>query len=190
MQDVIKKNCLEHLDVINKILESHIDTIDMFADMLTTCLENDGTIFWCGNGGSASDSQHLAAELVGRFKKDRRALRSLALTTDTSILTSVGNDYGFEEIFSRQFEALGGPQDILVGISTSGNSKNILNAFKAASDLGITSIALTGKDGGTAKEVSDHSITVDSDSTARIQEAHILIGHILCELIEEKLQLV
>ena len=119
MRDVIKKNFSNHLDVINKVLESNIDSIDLFGDLLTTCLENDGTIFWCGNGGSASDSQHIAAELVGRFKKDRRALRSIALTTDTSILTSVGNDYGFEEIFSRQFSALGSDNDILVGISTS-----------------------------------------------------------------------
>ncbi|MDB4040475.1 D-sedoheptulose 7-phosphate isomerase [Methylophilaceae bacterium] len=190
MQDVIKKNCLEHLDVINKILESHIDTIDMFADMLTTCLENDGTIFWCGNGGSASDSQHLAAELVGRFKKDRRALRSLALTTDTSILTSVGNDYGFEEIFSRQFEALGGPQDILVGISTSGNSKNIIRAFNTAKSLGALTLAITGNDGGELSQISDESLVIKSESTARIQEAHILIGHIFCDIIEQRLKLV
>ena len=190
MSDVIKKIFSDHLNVINKVLTSDVPSIQLVGELLANCLEKKGTIFWCGNGGSASDSQHIAAELVGRFRKDRLALKSIALTTDTSILTSVGNDYGFDQIFSRQLQALGSSGDILVGISTSGNSKNILNAFKAASDLGITSIALTGKDGGTAKEVSDHSITVDSDSTARIQEAHILIGHILCELIEEKLQLV
>ena len=190
MSDIIKKNFSNHLDVINKVLASDASTINLLGELLANCLEKKGTIFWCGNGGSASDSQHIAAELVGRFRKDRPALKSIALTTDTSILTSVGNDYGFDQIFSRQLQALGSSGDILVGISTSGNSKNILNAFKAASDLGITSIALTGKDGGTAKEISDHSIIVDSDSTARIQEAHILIGHILCELIEERLQLV
>ena len=112
--------------------------------MLSTCLENDGTIFWCGNGGSASDSQHIAAELVGRFNKERRALKSIALTTDTSILTSVGNDYGFENIFSRQLEGLGSSGDILVGISTSGNSENIIRAFQTANELGITSILLSG----------------------------------------------
>lgn len=189
MQDVIKKNCLEHLDVINKILESHIDTIDMFADMLTTCLENDGTIFWCGNGGSASDSQHLAAELVGRFKKDRRALRSLALTTDTSVLTSVGNDYGFGEIFSRQFEALGSSKDILVGISTSGNSENIIRALDEAKKNRIKTISLLGKGGGKSKGKSTIELIVQSQTTARIQEMHILIGHTLCELIEKKLKL-
>ena len=190
MRDVIKKNFSDHLDVINKVLESNIDSIDEFGDLLTTCLESDGTIFWCGNGGSASDSQHRSAELVGRFNKDRRALRSIALTTDTSILTSVGNDYGFKEIFSRQLEALGSSGDVLVGISTSGNSENIIRAFKVAKNLGITTLALTGKDGGNLKTISDHYLIVTSESTARIQESHILIGHILCDLIEKKLQLV
>jgi D-sedoheptulose 7-phosphate isomerase len=189
MSDVIKKNFSDHLDVISKVLDSNAHSIYLVGEILANCLEKKGTIFWCGNGGSASDSQHIAAELVGRFRKDRRALKSIALTTDTSILTSVGNDYGFDKIFSRQLEALGSPGDILVGISTSGNSKNILNAFKSAENLGIRSVALTGKDGGMAKKTSDHSITVNSCSTARIQEAHILIGHILCELIEERLKL-
>ena len=189
MQDVIKKNFSEHLDVINEVLNSNIDSINVFGDSLTTCLENNGTIFWCGNGGSASDSQHISAELVGRFKKDRRALKSIALTTDTSILTSVGNDYGFEEIFSRQFEALGTSKDILVGISTSGNSENIIRAFKTAKGLGALTLALTGGDGGKARQISDHSLVVKSESTARIQEAHILIGHILCDIIEQRLEL-
>jgi D-sedoheptulose 7-phosphate isomerase len=189
MPDNIKKIFSDHLDVINKVLASDAGSIELLSGVLADCLANKGTIFWCGNGGSASDSQHIAAELVGRFRRDRPALKSVALTTDTSILTSVGNDYGFDQIFSRQLEALGSSGDVLVGISTSGNSKNILNAFKTASNLGIRSIALTGNDGGRAKEISDYSITIDSDSTARIQEAHILIGHILCELIEERLQL-
>ena len=190
MSDIIKKNFSDHLVVINKVLTSDASTIKLLGELLANCLEKNGTIFWCGNGGSASDSQHLAAELVGRFRNDRRALKSIALTTDTSILTSVGNDYGFDQIFSRQLQALGSPGDILIGISTSGNSRNILNAFKVASDLGITSIALTGKDGGIANKISDYSIIVNSESTARIQEAHILIGHILCEIIEEQLQFV
>ena len=190
MSDVIKKNFSDHLDVINKVMTTNARSIKLLSELLASCLEKKGTIFWCGNGGSASDSQHIAAELVGRFRDDRPALKSIALTTDTSILTSVGNDYGFDQIFARQLEALGASGDIVVGISTSGNSKNIINAFKVASGLGITSIALTGNDGGLAREISDHSIIVDSESTARIQEAHILIGHILCELIEEELQLV
>jgi len=190
MQDVIKKNFSEHLEVVNRVLESNAETIDLFGDLLSTCLKNNGTIFWCGNGGSASDSQHIAAELVGRFKDDRPALKSIALTTDTSILTSVANDYGFSEIFSRQFEALGSSGDILVGISTSGGSENIIRAFQAAKNLGATTLALTGNDGGKVKKISDYSLVVESKSTARIQEAHILIGHILCELIEKRLQLV
>ena len=190
MQDVIKKNFSEHFDVINEVLNSNIDSINVFGDSLTTCLENNGTIFWCGNGGSASDSQHISAELVGRFKKDRRALKSIALTTDTSILTSVGNDYGFEEIFSRQFEALGTSKDILVGISTSGNSENIIRAFQTAKRLGAMTLSLTGNDGGILRQISDYSLVVKSQSTARIQEAHILIGHILCDIIEQELELV
>ena len=121
MQDVIKNNFSNHLEVINKVLETNISLIELFGNVLSRCLEKNGTIFLCGNGGSASDSQHIAAELVGRFKKDRRALKSIALTTDTSILTSVGNDYGFKEIFSRQIEALSSSGDILIGISHLGH---------------------------------------------------------------------
>ena len=190
MQDVIRKNFTDHLEAVNKVLESDVEIIELFGNLLSNCLKENGTIFWCGNGGSASDSQHIAAELVGRFKKERRALRSVALTTNTSILTSVGNDYGFKEIFSRQLEALGSSGDVLVGISTSGNSENIIRAFKVAKNLGITTLALTGKDGGNLKTISDHYLIVTSESTARIQESHILIGHILCDLIEKKLQLV
>ena len=190
MQDIIKNNFSNHLEVINKVLETNISLIELFGNVLSRCLEKNGTIFLCGNGGSASDSQHIAAELVGRFKKDRRALKSIALTTDTSILTSVGNDYGFKEIFSRQIEALSSSGDILIGISTSGNSENIIRAFEVAKGLGVTTIGLTGKDGGKLKNISDHCLMVPSESTARIQESHILIGHILCDLIEKKLQLV
>ena len=173
-----------------KLLDQSIPDIQQASKLIIKSLQSGKKIMFCGNGGSAADAQHLSAELVGRYMKNRKPLASIALTTDTSILTSVGNDYGFDQIFSRQLEALGSSGDILVGISTSGNSKNILNAFKVASDLGVTSIALTGKDGGIAKQISDYSIVVDSDSTARIQEAHILIGHILCEIIEDRLQFV
>ncbi|MAR99876.1 MAG: phosphoheptose isomerase [Nitrosomonadales bacterium] len=190
MQDVIKKNFSEHLEIISKLMDSGSEHIDLFGELLSSCLQNHNTIFWCGNGGSASDSQHIAAELVGRFKKDRRALKSIALTTDTSILTSVGNDYGFENIFSRQLEGLGSSGDILVAISTSGNSENILKVLQTAKELGIISILLTGKNGGKAKQIADHSLVVKSDNTARIQEVHILVGHIICDLIEERLQLV
>ena len=190
MQDVIKKNLSSHLEIINKILETNVSLIELFGNLLSSCLEKNGTIFLCGNGGSASDSQHIAAELVGKFKKERRALKSIALTTDSSILTSVGNDYGFKEIFSRQLEALATSGDIVIGISTSGNSEHIIRAFEVAKNMGVTTLSLTGRDGGKLKDFSDHCLTVPSESTARIQEAHILIGHILCDLIEKRLQLV
>ena len=156
---------------------------------IATSIKNGGTLFWCGNGGSAADSKHLAAELVGRFKKDRQALRSIALTTDTSVLTCVADDYTFEDVFSRQLEASGRSGDLLVAISTSGNSDTVLRVLRAAKELSIKTIALLGKDGGHANALADRAIVIPSDSTARIQEAHILIGHILCDLIEQELGL-
>ena len=147
------------------------------------------TIFWCGNGGSASDSQHLAGELVGRFIGDRRPLKSIALNADTSVMTCIVNDYGYDYIFSRQVEALGSKGDVLIGITTSGNSGNILKAFEVANNLKMTTIGLLGKGGGEAKNISQHSLIINSQSTARIQEAHITIGHILCDLIELGLNL-
>ena len=146
-----------------------------------------GCIFWMGNGGSAADCQHLAAELVGRFERERRGIASLALTADTSVLTSVANDYGFETIFSRQVEALCGPQDLLVAISTSGNSPNVLNGVETARARGVPSVALSGRDGGRLRELVDIALIAPSDNTARIQEAHILIGHILCDLVEHRI---
>lgn len=165
------------------------DSIRSAVNKIAQSLSHGGTLFWCGNGGSAADSQHLAAELVGRFKKDRKALRSIALTTDTSVLTCIANDYSYKNIFSRQIEALARAGDVLVAISTSGNSENVMDALKMAKTLDVNTIALLGKDGGLAKSFSDLSIIIPSDSTARIQEAHILIGHILCDLIEQELGL-
>ena len=147
------------------------------------------TIFWCGNGGSASDSQHLAGELVGRFIDERRPLKSIALNADTSVMTCIVNDYGYDYIFSRQVEALGSKGDVLIGITTSGNSGNILKAFEVANNLKMTTIGLLGKGGGEAKNISQHSLIINSQSTARIQEAHITVGHILCDLIELGLNL-
>lgn len=185
----IDLNFDEHLKTIELVRETLAEQIKKVGQLLAKSLAAGGTLFWCGNGGSASDSQHLAAELVGRFKKNRRPLRSIALTTDTSILTCITNDFGYNDIFLRQVEALGRSGDVLIGISTSGNSENVLCAFKAAKELGMTTIALLGKGGGPAKEMVDHSITIPSNTTARIQESHILIGHILCELIEQELGL-
>lgn len=140
-----------------------------------------------GNGGSASDAQHISAELVGRYNFDRPSLPALALTTDTSALTAIGNDYGYDKIFSRQLEGMGQKGDIFIGISTSGNSLNIIEAFITAKEKGITTVALTGRDGGEMAKMADISLVVPSNSTPRIQESHILIGHILCDLIEQEI---
>ncbi|MCW7536284.1 D-sedoheptulose 7-phosphate isomerase [Aquabacterium sp. A7-Y] len=149
-----------------------------------------GRLFFCGNGGSAADSQHMASELTGRFVKERKPLAAVALTTDTSALTSIGNDYAFEEVFARQLAGLARAGDCLVGISTSGHSKNVVRAVATARELGVHTIGLLGRDGGQLKDMCDVAIVVPSQVTARIQETHILIGHTLCGLIEEGLGLV
>ena len=188
MKKLINKHIQEHNDVLDSI--SQLDeSIEKVANVFICCLEKGGTIFWCGNGGSASDSQHLAGELVGRFAGERRPLKSIALTADSAVMTCIVNDYGYEHIFSRQVEGLGSKGDVLVGISTSGNSKNVLNAFEVAKNKGVRTIGLLGKAGGMAKNLVDESIIVSSNSTARVQEMHILIGHILCDLIEGGLNL-
>lgn len=145
-------------------------------------------IFLCGNGGSAGDAQHIAAELTGRFLKDRRPLAGLALTTDTSALTCIANDYDFSQVFSRQLEGLGSRGDVLIGISTSGNSENVVAAVKKARELGIHSIGFLGKDGGTLADLVDIKLIAPSNTTARIQEMHIFLGHLLCELMENQLR--
>jgi D-sedoheptulose 7-phosphate isomerase len=179
----------EHSDVANKTLKAVNGKIEKSSDIIAKSLASKGTIFWCGNGGSAADSQHIAAEFVGRFKKDRKPLRSIALTTDTSILTCISNDYSFEDIFSRQLNALGRKGDVLVVITTSGESKNIRQVLIQAQKMGIKTIGLLGKKGGVCKDHADISLIVPSDKTARIQEVHILISHLLCELVEKKLGL-
>ncbi len=189
LNNIVHENFTEHLQIVEFVRKSLAEPIAKIGQLLAQSLARGGTLFWCGNGGSASDSQHLAAELVGRFKKNRRPLRSVALTTDTSILTCVANDFSYVDIFSRQIEALGRPGDVLIGISTSGNSENVLRAFKAAKEMGLITTALLGKGGGPAKNLVDHALVIPSDSTARIQEAHIFIGHVLCELIEQELGL-
>ena len=187
LQNIIEKSYDEHKKTIDSLFYEKRETIEIAGLLLAKTLSNEGTIFWCGNGGSASDSQHLAAELMGRFKKNRKALRSIALTADTSVLTCVANDYSYEDIFSRQIEGLGTSRDLLVAISTSGNSENIIRALKAAKKNGLHTLLLTGIDGGKAAGEAEITLTVPSSSTARIQEAHILIGHILCEIIELEL---
>lgn len=187
MSDFLEKN-------FNNISENFIklkDLIPIINEVASVCinsLESGGKIMFCGNGGSASDSQHLAAELVGRYKMNRNAYNSIALTTDTSILTAVGNDFGYDKVFERQVEGLGHTGDVLIGLSTSGNSKNVILAFKKAKDMGITTIALTGENKSEMSEIADYTIKVPSSVTNNIQEMHIAIGHSLCEIIEENIE--
>ena len=157
------------------------------ACLITACFRSGGKLLFFGNGGSAADAQHLAAEFVGRFVRERAGLPAIALTTDSSILTAVGNDYGFDRVFARQLEALGRAGDVAIGISTSGNSPNVLEGIKAAKRERLTTIGLSGKDGGMLAKEADLTITISSSSTARIQECHIAVGHLLCELTEEAL---
>lgn len=176
----------EHHQVIQSLKLQQMDRIELLIKKGAEVVSEGGTIFFCGNGGSAADSQHLAAELVGRYELERQALPAIALTVDTSALTSIGNDYGFEDIFHRQLLGLGKSGDLLIAISTSGNSPNILKAVQTARQLGIFTAGLTGRGGGKLAEECDLAIIVPSDRTARIQEAHILIGHLLCQYIEQE----
>jgi D-sedoheptulose 7-phosphate isomerase len=173
----------EHLSVVHD-LERSFGILEQMAKQMYQSLRSGKKVMWCGNGGSAADSQHLAAELVGRFRRDRKGLASVALTTDTSILTAVSNDYGFECVFSRQVESLCQPDDIVIGISTSGNSANVCAALIKARELGAYTFAMTGKDGGRMASLADTCLKVESEDTARIQETHILAGHMLCDWIE------
>jgi len=157
------------------------------TEAMVAALRQGGKILVCGNGGSASDSQHFAAELVGRFERERKALPSIALTTDTSILTAIGNDYAYDRVFARQVEAIGRPGDVLLGISTSGGSGNVLAAFAVARAAGMTTVALTGRDGGRVGAAADIHVNVPSPSTARVQEVHRTLMHAMCELIEREL---
>lgn len=177
----------EHVFLVKRFFELHTDKLNDAADALVRTLQNGNKILLFGNGGSAADAQHLAAELVGRFQQDRPGLPAIALTTDTSILTSISNDYGFEFLFARQIEALGEKGDAAIAISTSGRSANIREGVQVARSRGLTTIGLLGKEGGPVREMVDHALIVEGQKTARVQEVHILIGHILCEVIEQEL---
>lgn len=174
-----KQNIYQNDELLNKIVEVSQKCVELYKGDKKTIL--------AGNGGSAADAQHIAAELVGRYGFDRPSIPSLALTTDTSNLTAIGNDYGYDQVFSRQLEGMGQSGDIFIGISTSGNSKNILNAFEVAKKKNILSVALVGKDGGEMAKMADIALVVPSNSTPRIQESHILIGHIICDIIEKEI---
>jgi D-sedoheptulose 7-phosphate isomerase len=185
MRDKIKDILLESIQVKEELLRKHVGQIMEIANLIIEALKNKGKVILFGNGGSASDSQHIAAEFIGRFKKDRTALAAIALTTNTSVLTSLANDYGYEVVFAKQIEALGEKNDVAVGISTSGKAKNVAYAIRQAKKMGLKTVALTGGDGGDLAKLADLSLVVPSLVTARIQEAHITIGHIICELVEE-----
>lgn len=182
---MITKIIAEHLLLVEQIQNTCLAQIQQFAEICSQGLKSGNRLYLMGNGGSAADCQHLAAEFVGKFQKIRRGLPAIALTTDTSILTAVGNDYGFDAIFVRQIEALVNPGDIVIGMSTSGNSGNVIQAIELAHEMGAVTIGLSGQDGGQLRGICDLCIQVPSDVAARIQEAHILIGHIVCEFVEE-----
>ena len=183
---VIEKSLEQHIEVFQTILTSEINLIRKCAEMITETLENGGKILICGNGGSAADAQHIAAEFVGRYETERRALSAIALTTDTSTLTALANDYGFEQVFARQVEALGSAGDLLIALSTSGNSPNVNTAVMSARRIGCKTIGLTGSEGKKLASLCDACILVPAKRTARIQEAHITIGHIWCEIVDAK----
>jgi D-sedoheptulose 7-phosphate isomerase len=180
---VFREAIAKHLDVIRETSE-RLAVLEAIARAMTSTLQSGHKILWCGNGGSAADCQHMAAEIVGRFRRERRGMPSLALTTDTSVLTAVANDYGYEAIFSRQVEALGNAGDLLIGISTSGNSANVIAALRTARSLGLATVGFTGMGGGNMAAVADHLFAVPSRDTARVQEAHVLAGHLLCDWVE------
>lgn len=183
----LKKRMQEHQVAVNGLINdpAKLAVIKKMAEICKAAIQYDHKILLCGNGGSAADSQHIAAEFVGRFVKERCGLPAIALTTDTSILTAIGNDYGYDEVFRRQVEALGRKGDVLIGISTSGNSVNVLKAFEQAVKQGITTLAFTGAKESKMSELADVTIRVPAPVTARVQECHIMIGHIICEAVDE-----
>ena len=175
----------DHQQLLQKVIDTLAADIEASCEMITATIKSGHKVLLAGNGGSAADAQHIAAELSGRFVKDRKALPGIALTVDTSALTSIANDYGYEHVFSRQLEAFAQPGDLFIGISTSGNSPGILNAFESAKKLNCKTLGLSGRTGGKMSGLCDLNIIVPSDITARIQEMHILIGHILCKAVDD-----
>jgi len=184
MRDTLLKQVQDAIELKRRFFDAELDHVLAQADDMAERLRRGGRILVAGNGGSAADAQHLAAELSGRYLKERRALAGIALTTDTSALTAIGNDYGFDFVFSRQVEALGRPGDLFIGISTSGNSPNIIKAVESAKELGLRTLGLLGRDGGKLKGLVDDALVVPSSVTARIQEVHQMVYHFWCEAID------
>tara|TARA_B110000093_G_scaffold73374_1_gene79723 strand:+ start:930 stop:1505 length:576 start_codon:yes stop_codon:yes gene_type:complete len=184
MQSIIKFEFEEHLKTSQATFESIGHSVEVAAKLCLDCLKNGNKILLFGNGGSAADAQHIAAELVGRYKTERKGLAAIALTTDTSALTAIGNDYGYDRVFDRQVEALANTGDVAIGISTGGSSANVASALKLAKDLDCKTIGFSGRGGGEMNELCDINIVVPAQDTARIQEMHIVIGHTICHLID------
>ncbi len=187
MENIILKRFKESSEVKTRFLKENLPKLLDVIKLISRTFEGGNKLFFFGNGGSAADAQHMAAEFVNRYIMNRPPLPAIALTTDTSILTSVSNDFAFSEIFARQLRALGKERDVAIGITTSGNSPNIIKAFEVAKEMGMKTVAFTGNDGGIIAKMADFPLIVPSTSTPRIQEAHILIGHILCEMVEHSL---
>jgi len=186
MKLLIENEIAAHLKVA-ETMSSLTNTVEIAAQLCIDTLQDGGKLLIFGNGGSAADAQHIAAELVGRYKMDRRGMPAIALTTDTSAITAISNDFGYEHIFKRQVEALANKGDVLIGISTSGTSSNVIHGLKMATKIGCRSIGFSGSDGGEMNQICDINIEVPSEDTPRIQEMHIVIGHIICHLIEQEL---
>ena len=187
MKNVIEKEFQGHLETINKVIETMSEPLEKASQLAVDTLKAGNKILLFGNGGSAADAQHIAAELTGRYKTERRGLPGIALTTDTSALTAIGNDYGYDRVFDRQVESLANKGDLLIGISTSGNSANVINAFKVGQEIGCKILGLSGRDGGDMNNYCDVNLVVPSDDTPRIQEMHILFGHSICQIIDNEL---
>jgi D-sedoheptulose 7-phosphate isomerase len=185
MKDIIKNEFNAHIKIANS-LHNLTDAVATSAQICIDCLKNGGKILIFGNGGSAADAQHIAAELIGRYKSNRKGLSAIALTTDTSSLTSISNDFGYEHVFERQVEALAQKGDVAIGISTSGKSENVINALKLASKLNCKTIGFSGRDGGEMNKICNINLVVPSEDTARIQEIHIIIVHTICHLIDKE----
>lgn len=185
--DEIAIQLQESIDTKKALLSTNLDVIRKIADVIVKAFKNNHRLYLIGNGGSAADAQHIAGELIGRFKMNRRPLPAVALTTDTSIITALANDFGYDTCFARQVEALATSGDVLLAFSTSGNSKGILNAVQVAKNLGAITIGFTGKDGGLLKNAADICLKIPSNNTPRIQECHITVGHIVCSIVEKEL---
>jgi D-sedoheptulose 7-phosphate isomerase len=187
MQNIIEDEFNSHLETIQKVLKLSVHDLEQASLLAVDTLKKGNKILLCGNGGSAADAQHIAAELTGRYKTERKGLAGIALTTDTSALTAIGNDYGYDRVFDRQVEALANKGDLVIGISTSGNSKNIINALKVAKNMSCSTIGFSGNDGGDMNNICDVNLVVPSNNTPRIQEMHILFGHTICQIIDNEL---